>query len=323
MDESSSISITGLIDRDAPQQFGAVEPPKGKYFPGQIMSVSFDEPVKCSKPYAFTLSLKVEDMDRTFNKRNMLVVCEGRKISVTFTAFHNYEKMMGKDAVFKVGRVEDLAGNELVEPAKSEFTVQKIKTEDAEVQVSFLSLKNLSYVSTKSHKIEKEIVDLLDIEDASRIKVTQIKDDIDGILVNLRVLPAAEDKRDSAPTSCKLMSKLYDMIEEKDNQKKQSDISLLRLSKYEHLKTASVKQDGTFQSFLIMSDNDKAMAKAVLLSTDESDGKVVSHTTGSTYGVNDVLTDYWRGLLSVAVIAILAMQFVLVCRGRRKTPESK
>lgn len=268
--------VTGLVDRQSPEQFGAVEPKNNQFFPGDVMAVSFDEPVMCAKPFAFDMGLVVEGVNRTFNKRNMLVVCENRKISVTFTALHQYEEMMGKQATFSVGNVVDLASNELQKPATSTFVFKPINTQAAAVLV-----ENLAFPSKDGDNFQwqfnhadfsHELISLLEIKDPSRLQLLKITNTPNGgYLVDFKIYPAKKENRGAEKTACTLVSRLYNIIEANDEMllSRHNGGSLLEISSFPHLGRASNKQQGSFVSSVLPSledmDAHKALTKASLI----------------------------------------------------------
>jgi len=68
-DGSTSAIITGRIDRTAPSVFGLIEPTDQQFFLGDEVSFTFDEELRCSKPYRFQVNLKVEGISQVVHSR--------------------------------------------------------------------------------------------------------------------------------------------------------------------------------------------------------------------------------------------------------------
>lgn len=313
IDESMSKTIVGRIDREPPRQFGATQPARGKYFPGDLMSVSFDEPVQCKKPFSFGMNLTFDGMTKVFNKRNMLVVCEDRKLSITFTALHEYENMMNKAGKLTITRVQDLARNELVNEAISQFTVVPIQTQNAFVTISSFALKkpdkkdpNFLQLSRKSGlfktaAIETELVALLQIKDPSRVEITRSTHTDNRVLLDITFKPASGADAASQPTTCQLVSKLHEHVDRHDKlqQKKlkKTETSLLAISSYTNLALATVAEHEEFTSDLIPTQKEIDAHRAAMLEAPHS-------------VVNDV-SIYTQVILGLMVVVVIMLALLL------------
>ena len=67
--------------------------------------------IECEQPYRFAASLDVVGLDRVLDNRNLLILCEGRKITVALPPSVPYDDLSGHSAVLTVHGVEDLARN--------------------------------------------------------------------------------------------------------------------------------------------------------------------------------------------------------------------
>ena len=67
--------------------------------------------IECEQPYRFTASLEVDGLVRVLDNRNLLILCEGRKITVALPPSVPYDDLSGHSAVLSVHGVEDLARN--------------------------------------------------------------------------------------------------------------------------------------------------------------------------------------------------------------------
>lgn len=252
MEEYQSKVITGLIDRVSPAQFGGVEPINGKYFPGATVAVSFSEKVQCSAPFRFMVDLVVQGVTQIFNKNNMLIVCEQRKISITFTALQSYIDLMGKTASLSVNEVTDLARNPQHRPVVANLTFQAITAAAALVEVDALHLTTPNGEQPKHADLQKELASLLQMSDRNRIEVrgTHRPDPLSNyVLVDITIKPEstadidffAEEEsgltkhrvrskkvtKSYQQTPLHLVKNLYVLVEEHAAWKKKKSVELL------------------------------------------------------------------------------------------------
>lgn len=123
MDSAVTKTIPGLIDRLPPKQFGPARP-VGNYVPGSAIAVDFSELVLCSRPYRFQVALAIEGIAQEFNKDNLVVVCEGRTIAISFDLAGELQlsSFSGRKATMTVTNVLDLANNPTEIPVLNTFT---------------------------------------------------------------------------------------------------------------------------------------------------------------------------------------------------------
>jgi hypothetical protein len=62
-----------------------------------------------TQPFRFTIELCVKGLPRVFTERNLIIVCEGRKISMALKSSIPYSDVNGRDATLSVTNVEDAA----------------------------------------------------------------------------------------------------------------------------------------------------------------------------------------------------------------------
>jgi hypothetical protein len=140
IDYQISKSVTGIMDRVAPIQFGMTDPADGSYFPGDVIGVEFNEDIDCSFPFYFDITLTVhslweQDVSVDFHSRDMAVRCERRSLHVGFKASLPYHEVMGKKAELLVRNVMDVHGNPMIADIKHTFSFSHINVNDAAVIV--------------------------------------------------------------------------------------------------------------------------------------------------------------------------------------------
>ena len=74
--------VSGLIDRTPPVNFVSdILPASNVYYPGNEISVTFNEALNCNRPYVFSASLSIAASHTiVLNMSNLTVVCEDRTI---------------------------------------------------------------------------------------------------------------------------------------------------------------------------------------------------------------------------------------------------
>ena len=90
-DSFISPSVFGLIDRTPPAQFGqGLRPSNNFYFPGDEISVTFNEQIDCSRPYNFMASLSIPRTKaapaKSLAAPLLNAFCNENKISFEFTS---------------------------------------------------------------------------------------------------------------------------------------------------------------------------------------------------------------------------------------------
>ena len=88
-DSFVSKPVNGLVDRTAPTKFGQGSlPSNNAYFPGDEISISFNEEIDCSKPYNFLVQLKLSTIpSKTLTPTTGLaVICKFNKLTFDFTS---------------------------------------------------------------------------------------------------------------------------------------------------------------------------------------------------------------------------------------------
>jgi len=334
IDEYTSEVFTGLVDRKSPEQFGATEPKSGKFVPGDYMSVSFDEDIMCSKPFRFSVSLQVAGLDRTFNEKNMLVICEGRKITIAFTALENYQAMMNKTATLTIKGVEDLAGNVQTVNAIASFTVANIDVSKAFVEVQSLHLSN-SKPDMRRKQLQSELAHLLRIQDPKRIKIKNVRQPLgnaDDVELDLSISPetagstvntiqAHTDDLSQAPLQ--LIKNLYDYIEQHDKYVKSNKLIRHKSSIAADVQLILLKHarlnEGSFLTKIVPYANDVALHRAFLWEPEKpAMGHAASASSSESQGKLGTLVVMNAVMNAVIMVAIVAL-VVFILRSKRNT----
>ena len=108
LDSYKTPQVKGFVDRSPPVQFGFPEPTDLEYWPGDAISITFNEKLDCARPFRFQLTLmRADNRDRIPS----LVVCEGRTISVELASRTSFDDLMGQKVEVSVVNMHDLMGN--------------------------------------------------------------------------------------------------------------------------------------------------------------------------------------------------------------------
>lgn len=140
LDEWKSATLLVVIDRDEPDQFGFMEPADREYFPGDEMSVQYDEPINCQQPFEFNVRLEVEPDSYTYERDDLVILCEEKKVSVALKATVAWSVVNNQDARLKISNVHDVNGN-----TAKDSTVQFKFADIDQTQASVL-VKNLGVI---------------------------------------------------------------------------------------------------------------------------------------------------------------------------------
>ncbi|EGD77307.1 hypothetical protein, variant [Salpingoeca rosetta] len=203
IDEQYSITVAGSVDRTPPQVLGFPEPADGEYEPGDDIAFEFDEPLQCMKPFQFGVRMEVTGVNRVFDSTNMVIVCEGRRITMSLRRGFAWDDVNGRSARVMLTAVEDPYGNSVQQDLTHLFAFADLALDLASVQVSGLRLsvafQDAYYNSTSpafasvANTIESDIAASLGISQA-RVQVVAISpvDQTDytaGVSVDIHLLP--------------------------------------------------------------------------------------------------------------------------------------
>ena len=72
--------IVGIVDYTPPKQYGSISPLYNEVLLSEELETTFTEPLNCARPFTFDVELRVGN--ETFDKDNLQIVCEGRKIGL-------------------------------------------------------------------------------------------------------------------------------------------------------------------------------------------------------------------------------------------------
>lgn len=194
-DGSSSSIVHGFIDRDQPSSFGVFEPADGAYFVGDEVSFTFDEDIKCAKPFRFQVELQIDGSDELLTNNDMKIVCAGRKVSIEFDNSISFDEVNGRSASLTITHVEDLAGNVLESKVvhKFEFTTINLASATATVEVFFnrtldIGAETPGTAASRVFKLDlaREIATVLGIS-SSTVAVESVSRVSDGALAVVRL----------------------------------------------------------------------------------------------------------------------------------------
>ncbi|EGD76248.1 hypothetical protein PTSG_11664 [Salpingoeca rosetta] len=337
IDEQVSSIALGVVDRSPPVVFGFPEPADGEFFPGDEMSFQFNEDVECRQPFIFQVSLTVEDYDRDFNNNNMVIVCEGRKISMSLRRRFRYDEVNGLTATVVIENVKDLNDNLMEFPPEHTFQFAELNLADASVTLNGLVLAapyQDVYADTTSQEyadfagvLKTELATIVDT-DPSRVTITGISP-VDatnfeaGITVSLRFTPEGTDtaatgrrRRATTSTATDLASLLQSRLQDAAYTE---SLSVLN--------TASLDEEATVD--VEPSTADLAQNDAVSADTQTSGagaaGASDTSTSAST-GSSASGTDSWANIkldIAIGMLAVvLCMLVILLVRGQSKAAAS-
>jgi hypothetical protein len=226
-----------------------------------MMSVSFDEKINCRKPYLFSFNMKVDGVERIYDKATMLTVCEDKTISVFFRPAVSYDTVNGRKATLTVAGVEDLYRNTLVVPVKHAFAFAKINTKKALVEVHGVIIKNAQLEKAlEEHKelFKKEVLSLVEERDHARLEVTRIEKVQSTGALSLDFIVHPSDNSDLTPTS--LVAKLSQALDDHADPKTEPNLLVVGTSMLSQVDARS------FYSELHPSAQDAAQADTNVLS---------------------------------------------------------
>ncbi len=92
LDNYRSVIVPGSIDRTVPVQFGAAKPLTTDYYPGEEISVSFNDDINCNQHFVFDVYFDLFDtaVNKTLVVIEPIVInCDQRIINIAFSPSAN------------------------------------------------------------------------------------------------------------------------------------------------------------------------------------------------------------------------------------------
>ena len=184
--------LPGAIDRTGPEKFGFI-PMRDQIVFGEEMSVVFTEEIDCSLPFSFEVQLIIDSTDEpptnqlTFDKSQLKVICEGRKIVVNIGLVPDIPSVLGRTFSLEIGKINfkeskvtDIYDNSM-KPDKIGFKRTFADIDLYSAGASFrLLMENVpcdihSSIEDLSDYVGHEISSISDVEDTDRIKIDGIQ----------------------------------------------------------------------------------------------------------------------------------------------------
>jgi hypothetical protein len=109
----SSSFATGTIDRARPTPFGAPQPTDGELALGDEVSVTFNEPIRCSSVNPLNITLECVNPDSGSPEVGFEVTCNGSRVVIT-PDITGLSPLEGKTVRATITGVKDLFGNPMV-----------------------------------------------------------------------------------------------------------------------------------------------------------------------------------------------------------------
>ena len=173
--------LTGVIDLTRPEKYGKELPLRESVLLGEEISVVFTEPLMCQKPFTFDLKVIIEGTPYEFDREELQVVCEGRRIGFQIdpTVGIDVETILGKSFTVELGRVGsesvsnvyDVNGNALdplVGNVKFEKKFGELNLQEA--SSSFvLTLDDYPCVDNTEEDIKSKVASILGLDSTDRI----------------------------------------------------------------------------------------------------------------------------------------------------------
>ena len=165
IDMFNSPVLSGVIDLTPPEQYGETLPLQESVIVGEEITVLFTESLQCDKPFTFDIKVIIEDTEYTFDREELHVVCEGRRIGFQIdpSIGVDVDLIMGKTFSVEIGRiglgsksnVYDENGNSLVGNIMFKKKFTKLDMEQSSVKVT-LNIK--AFVNEQTCKQSNETV---------------------------------------------------------------------------------------------------------------------------------------------------------------------
>jgi hypothetical protein len=210
IDSSRASTLTGVIDLTKPEMYGEPLPLRNDILLGEEVSVVFTEPLDCGRPLSFDLVVDVLDTNYVFDKDNLHVICEGRKIGFQIDQGQLLEPdlIMGKTFTVTIGAigeesvsaVKDVNGNEMDFNINFSRTFADLDLSKSSTSFTF-TLEDMDCTDTTvtnlSDDIKNSIALTLEMSDTSRLELADLNchETTNQVIALLNILPPANGRR--------------------------------------------------------------------------------------------------------------------------------
>ena len=185
--------LNGVIDRTRPAQYGQALPLREEVIVGEEVSVVFTEPLDCGgTPLSFDIQVTVVGTPYPFDKDQLHVICEGRKIGfqIDLTNGVDVNELMGKQFEVEIGKigpgsmsnVKDENGNAM-DPDKGNIKFSRTFA-DLDLTIASASFRFLmkdvpcgtdTVDINLSDEVSNEIAAIVGLSDAKRLTLTEMQ----------------------------------------------------------------------------------------------------------------------------------------------------
>ena len=211
IDMFNSPVLSGVIDLTPPEQYGETLPLQESVIVGEEITVLFTESLQCDKPFTFDIKVIIEDTEYTFDREELHVVCEGRRIGFQIdpSIGVDVDLIMGKTFSVEIGRigresksnVYDENGNSLVGNImfKKKFTKLDMEKSSVKVTLTFKAFDNVQKCTkSKETSIKDMIIQNMGMQtsESDRLIIASHTCENGGnVMVNVVILPKKGNER--------------------------------------------------------------------------------------------------------------------------------
>ena len=190
IDMFNSPVLSGVIDLTPPEQYGETLPLQESVIVGEEITVLFTESLQCDKPFTFEMKVIIEDTEYKFDREELHVVCEGRRIGFQIdpSIGVDVDLIMGKTFSVEIGRiglgsksnVYDENGNSLVGNImfKKKFTKLDMEQSSVKVTITFKAFDNEQICLKSNEAVIKAIIIRnmgMQTSESDRLKISSYK----------------------------------------------------------------------------------------------------------------------------------------------------
>ena len=195
------VVLSGVIDLTRPEQYGRPLPLRDTVLLGEEVTVVFTENIDCGRPFQFEITVDVIGTNYEFTNRDLLLVCEGRKISFQIdpTKVLKLDDIVGKSFKVELNSIKDVHGNEIkngIQFQKS-FAHQDLVTSSSSFEFVFENTAcDDGTLDLISDKIKDDVASILET-DVNRIHINDLScfEMKDRVVANVSILPVSARNR--------------------------------------------------------------------------------------------------------------------------------
>jgi len=142
----------GLVDRTPPRIFGFPSPANGRYLPGDVVGLTFQEPIDCNRrnypngKFNVTISWGSGGRPEIHSAEDnyLFFLCDGNQFTITWGLAMDITPLLEREVTIRVAGIQDVAGNVMTSPVTWTFIPTTFIARSAMLKIDGLELTGVT-----------------------------------------------------------------------------------------------------------------------------------------------------------------------------------